>query len=294
MSDKFEIVGIKKERWEEPEQKKRQSEKFPFFSAALFCLIVAGCLLGKWIAVKAPAWMDLQNGSTPPCREFLFGTDTMGRDIFSMIWSGGRVSLFIGAASTLLSTGIAIVFGAFAGSAPSWLDGLLMRLADILLSVPGLLLVVFVQALFGKASVLSISAVIGVTGWMSIARVVRTQVKQIRSSEYVIASECMGGGFFHVLWRHLAPNFAPSIMFMVIMNIRSAITAESTLSFMGIGLPVEVISWGSILSLADGALISGAWWMIGIPGLFLVATLMCLTDIGNYLRRRMNQKERNL
>ena len=104
--------------------------------------------------------------------------------------------------------------------------------------------------------------VIGLTGWMSIARVVRTEVRQIRGSEFVLASKCMGGGFFHVLWKHLAPNFAASIMFMVVMNVRSAIVAESTLSFMGIGLPVEVITWGSMLSLAEKALLTGSWWII--------------------------------
>ena len=97
-----------------------------------------------------------------------------------------------------------------------------------------------------------------------------------------------------ILWHHLAPNFISSIMFMVVMNIRTAIAAESTLSFMGIGLPVEVISWGSMLSLAEKALLSNSWWMILIPGAFLVMTLLCVTNLGNYLRRSVNRQERNL
>ncbi len=171
---------------------------------------------------------------------------------------------------------------------------MIMRIVDILLSIPGLLPVVLLQAVLGKASVLSISFVIGITGWMSMAKVVRMEVRQIRNSEYVIASACMGGGFFHVLRHHLAPNFIPSIMFMVVMNIRSAIVAESTLSFMGIGLPVEVISWGSMLSLANQALSGRAWWMILMPGLFLVVTLVCLTNLGNHLRKCANKKHSNL
>ena len=126
-----------------------------------------------------------------------------------------------------------------------------MRFTEIFLSIPSLLLVVLLQAILGKANVLSLSLVIGLTSWTSIAKVVRTEVRQIRNSEYVIASRCMGGGFFHILWKHLAPNFISTIMFMVIMNVRSAIISESTLSFMGIGLPVEVISWGSMLSLSE-------------------------------------------
>ncbi len=122
-------------------------------------------------------------------------------------------------------------------------DSLLMRFTEIFLSIPNLLLVILLQAVLGKASIFSISFIIGITSWPSIAKVVRTEVKQIRNSGYVIAARCMGGSFRHVLWKHLTPNFASSIMFMVVMNIRSAIIAESTLSFMGIGLPLEQISW---------------------------------------------------
>ena len=143
-------------------------------------------------------------------------------------------------------------------------------------------------------NVITISAVIGMTSWTSIAKVVRTEVRQIRNSEYVIASRCMGGSFFYILWHHLAPNFFSSIMFMVVMNIRSAIVAESTLSFMGIGLPLEVISWGSMLSLSEKALMTKAWWIILIPGVFLIVTLLSFTSIGNYLRKQANRKQRNL
>lgn len=243
---------------------------------------------------KDPTYMDLQHCIAAPGREFLFGTDTMGRDIFSMIWYGGRISLFIGVIATAISTVIAVVFGAASGCAPAWLDDLMMRLTEILMSVPNLLVVVFLQAILGKPNVLSLSLVIGVTSWTSIAKVVRSEVRQLRGSEYVVAARCMGGGFFHILTRHLTPNFFSSIMFMVVMNVRSAIVAESTLSFMGIGLPLEVISWGSMLSLSEKALMTDAWWIILIPGLFLVATLLSITSIGNDLRRQANRKESNL
>ena len=104
----------------------------------------------------------------------------------------------------------------------------------------------------------------------------------------------MGADFFHILVQHLAPNFVSSIMFMVVMNIRSAIVAESTLSFMGMGLPLDVISWGSLLSASDKALMTKAWWVIVIPGVFLILLLICLTEIGNWLRKSVNQKESNL
>nr|WP_177297833.1 ABC transporter permease [uncultured Blautia sp.] len=290
----FEIVGQRDIQEEQPSPKKKWYQGKPVLSAGILAVILLGCFFAEAVMTKDPSYMDLLNYNKAPDGEFLFGTDTMGRDIFSMIWYGGRISLTIGALSTLISTVVAVVIGAFSGAAPQWLDNLLMRFTEIFLSVPSLLLVILFQAILGKANVLSLSIVIGLTGWTGIAKVVRTEVRQIRNSEYVIASRCMGGRFFHILWKHLAPNFVSSIMFMVIMNVRSAIIAESTLSFMGIGLPLEIVSWGSMLSLSEKALMTNSWWIILIPGIFLVGTLLCLTNIGNYMRKHVNRKESNL
>ena len=169
-----------------------------------------------------------------------------------------------------------------------------MRVHEIFISIPNLLLIVLLQAILGQASVWSLSIVIGLTSWMSIAKVVRTEVRVLRGSEYVQAARCMGGGFFHVLWEHLAPNFLSAILFMVVMNVQSAILAESTLSFLGLGLPLEVVSWGSMLSLAQQALLTDSWWVVVIPGVFLIATLLSVTAIGNTLQRSGAQEGGNL
>ena len=290
----FELTGIHNIQETVPEKKKKWYQGKPVVSVAILLLIVLGCVCAEWIMTKDPIYMDLLNYNKAPDRELLFGTDTMGRDIFSMIWYGGRISLTIGGLSTVISTLIAVIVGAFSGMAPAWLDEAIMRFTEIFLSVPSLLLIILLQAIMGKATVLSLSFVIGVTSWTSIAKVVRTEVRQIRNSEFVIASRCMGGGFFHILWKHLAPNSFSAIMFMVIMNVRTAMMSEATLSFMGIGLPVEIITWGSMLSLAEKALMTGSWWIILIPGLFLVVTVLCLTNIGNACRQQANRKESNL
>ena len=293
MDNQFVQVGIRPIPAPQAKKQKWYQGK-PLVSMAVLGVIVISCLLCDLFIPKDPTYMDLYHANLAPCAEFWFGTDTMGRDIFSMIFYGGRISLFIGFFATVISTAIAVVFGAVSGLMPKWLDDVLMRLTEIILSIPNLLLIIFVQAILGKANVLSISLVIGITGWATIAKVVRTEVRQIRSAEYVVASRCMGAGFFHILWKHLTPNFVSSIMFMVVMNIRGAIGAESTLSFMGIGLPLEIISWGSMLSLSEKALLSGSWWLILIPGVFLVVTLLCVTNIGNYLRKCGNRKVSNL
>ena len=289
----FTMVGIREEP-PKPTKKVSRMAGFPWISVILFGIIVLCCLFAEVLMTKDPTYLDLKNFNVAPNGEFLFGTDTLGRDIFSGIWYGGRISITIGFLATVISTFIAVVYGSVSGIAPTWLDTLMMRFTEIFLSVPGLLLVLFLQAILGAANVWTLSIVIGVTSWASISKVVRTEVRQIRNSEYVVASRCMGGGFFHILGKHLAPNFIASIMFMVVMNVRGAIGSESTLSFMGMGLPLEVISWGSMLSLSEKALLTSSWWIIFIPGAFLVTLLMCLTNIGNYLRKAANRKESNL
>lgn len=293
-ADKFTPAAPRPAPGDLPPARTKRLRRVLFLPAALLALIVLGCLGCELFIPRDPAYMDLECCNVPPCREFLFGTDGMGRDIFSMLWYGGRVSLGIGFAAAALSTLIAVVLGSLAGMAPGGAEKLLMRANEIVLSIPNLLLVLLIQALLGGNGAAGIAIVLGLTGWMSMARVVRVSVRQLRQSGYVLASRCMGGSFFHVLRRHLLPNFLPSIAYMAVMNVRSAIIAESTLSFMGLGLPPAVISWGSMLSLAEGALTGRQWWIIVIPGLFLVATVLCLTALGDAMQERGSRRHSNL
>ena len=289
----FTPVGLRPGKVESP-GKVRRRKRFPWTSAIFLGVILLGCLFAEALMTHDPGYLALEHINEGPGPVFFFGTDALGRDIFSGIWYGGRISIAIGFLATFVSTVIALIYGTVSGLAPQWLDTLLMRFAELFLSVPGVLLVLFLQAILGSANVLSLSLVIGVTGWASIAKVVRTEVRQLRTCEYVVASRSMGGGFWHILLRHLTPNFIASTLFMVVMNVRSAISLEATLSFLGMGLPLETVSWGSMLSLADKALLTGSWWMILIPGGFLVTLMLCLTSLGNYLRKAANPKGSNL
>lgn len=267
-----------------------KKKKFPVFSLVILGLIILGCLFGKLLATGDPFYMNLTEVSLPPGGAHYFGTDTMGRDIYSMIWEGGRVSLYIGILATVISSGIAIVYGCVSGLVPDPLDDLLMRFTEIILSIPSILLVIFLQALLGKATATSIAVVIGLTSWMNISKVIRSEVRQIRSSDFVLASRLAGGKFFYILRKHLFPNFISSTMFMIVTNVSAAIGTEATLSFLGIGLPMEIISWGSMMSLSQKALLSNSWWIILIPGIFLVTTLVCITNVGEYIRLRNNRE----
>ncbi len=260
--------------------------KKPLPSAAVLAAIMLLCALADFIAGGDASYMDLNALLVPPGAAHLFGTDQTGRDLFKMILHGGRVSLTIGLLATGITALIAFVYGGAAGLAPKWLDGLLMRLTELLLSVPSVLYVVSIQAVLGKPTVLSLSVVIGATSWMAIAKIIRAEVRQIHESEFILASRLMGARFPYILRRHLLPNFMPSVMFMLIYQVSQAIAAEATLSFLGLGMPPGSATWGALISLSQDALLTNSWWVIIIPSAFLITTLVCMTNIGEWLRRK--------
>lgn len=266
----------------------------PWGSLALLGLITAACLLAGLLAPYPSDLMDSTVISQPPGGSHLLGTDHMGRDLFSLLLYGGRASLYIGLLSGSLSTVIAVVYGTVSGLAGERISDLMMRLAEMMMSVPSILLVLFLQAIWGTASPTSIAVVIAVTSWMNISKVVRSEVRQIRNSDYILAARTMEAPFWYLLLRHLVPNFISSIMFMVVTNIGQAMLTESTLSFLGLGLPLTTVSWGSLMSMSQNVLLSGCWWMILIPGLVLVTTLVCITNIGECIRRENNRIYSNL
>ena len=175
--DDFTLVGARPQAPLPAQKKVPWYRGKPIAAYLILGLIVLGCLLWSTFSKTDAGYMDLSACNLAPSRSHLFGTDTMGRDIFAMIWSGGRLSLIIGVCSTLLSTFIAVFFGSLSGCAGERLGGLLTRVNEIFISIPNLLLIVLLQAILGQASVWSLSIVIGLTSWMSIAKVVRTEVR---------------------------------------------------------------------------------------------------------------------
>lgn len=263
-------------------------------AAALLLLIGAACLMAPLLAPYPADLMDSSAVTRPPDGSHIFGTDAMGRDLFTMVLYGGRVSLYIGIFSGCLSTVIGVVYGSISGLAPERISDLMMRCTELLMSVPAILLALFLQAIWGQPSATSVAVVIAVTGWMNISKMVRSEVRQIRQSDYVLAAKTMGADFFYLLIRHLGPNFVSTIMFMVISNVGHAMLTEATLSFLGLGLPLSQVSWGSLMTMSQNVLLSGAWWLILIPGIFLVVTVVCMTELGEAFRRKNSGKHSNL
>lgn len=295
--DLFAVVGAGRETGEPVGEKKDDKGKWkgkPVISAVLLLLIILGCVFAPAFVNHDPTAFYLDSLNTPPGREFYFGTDSLGRDLYSIMFYGGRTSLTIGLLGAAIIAVIGTVYGCVSGTLPDSADAVMMRLAEAGGSIPSILLVLIFSALIPAKNVFTLSFVIGITGWFGMARIVRSEVRQIRNCEYVLYARCTGGRFLYVMWRHLLPNFLSAVMFAAVSNISTCITMESTLSFLGLGLPVDILSWGSMLSLANRALIMNTWWVIVIPGLFLVVTLLCITNVGNYLRKEVNRRHSNL
>ena len=268
---------------------RRAFNKIPKISSFFLLVIILGCIFAPLLANHNPTEFYSSNLNQPPDGEFYFGTDSMGRDIYSVLWYGGRISIIIGLLAAAVSTIIGIVYGCISGLAPGKFDAFFMRLAEILCSIPCLLLQLLLLGMVNGTGIISLSIIIGVTNWMNLSRFVRTEVRQIRNSDYVLSATMMGARFFHVLWYHLLPNFLSPILFVIVSSIGISMTMEATLSFLGLGLPTEIVSLGTMLSLASRALLTNSWWVILVPGVFLVVTLVCITNIGHRLRREINR-----
>lgn len=258
------------------------------FSFVMLLLLQAGVLYPS-----DPGYMALTKKNLAPSAGHLFGTDPLGRDVFGMVLHGGRISMAVGLLATLVSTGTAVLLGTLGALLPKSLANLINRFMDLCLSIPSILLMIFLQALWGGNTLLSISVSIGLSGWMTMAKMVSIQIQRIRGEEYVQLARYQGAGSVYLLRRHFLPELLPVVVHMSFSGFAHAMAAETTLSFLGIGFPVGTVTWGTLLSLSGQALLSKSWWIILIPGVFLVTTVVALVEIGDGIRKR-NSIAKNL
>lgn len=223
-------------------------------------------------------------------RRFLFGTDANGRDLLTRALIAGRVSLAIGLLATLVALAIGVTYGALAGYLGGRIDAVMMRLVDILYSLPFIFFVILLVVFFGRNFVLMFLAV-GAVEWLDMARIVRGQTLSLRRQEYVQAAEALGVDTPGILARHIVPNLVGPVVVYMTLLIPRVILLESFLSFLGLGVQEPMTSWGVLI--AEGARnIQGATWMLTFPAVFLVATLFSLNFIGDGLRDALDPKDR--
>ena len=253
-------------------------------------VILLFAVLAPAIAPYDPSAIDAGNILAAPSAAHIFGTDALGRDVFSRIVYGGRISLSIGFIAVGISVLIGIFFGSVAGYYAGRTDSVIMRVVDIMLCFPAFFLILAVIAVL-EPSIFNIMAVIGSTGWMGVARLVRAEVLTLKERDYVTASKIMGAGNFWIITRHLIPNAAGPVMVSATLGIGGAILVESALSFLGIGVQPQTPSWGNMLM--DGKSTLGvAWWLTVFPGLFILFKVLSYNILGEGLRDMMEPRLR--
>lgn len=262
-------------------------------AGSIVLLLLAICCFGaNWIAPHPANEQDLLLGAVKPGTDgHLLGTDNLGRDFLSELLYAGRISLSIGLAVAVLSTAIGTLLGALAGYLGGWVEELVMRIVDLFLIVPAV--AVLALALRGLGtSPLTIILVLSAIGWTSIARVARSQVVSLREKEFIEASRLLGASTSRIIFRHMLPNLAGVIAVNVSLAVATAIIVESTLSFLGFGVQPPQSSWGQLLSDAAGLLGTDQTYLLIFPGLFILATVLCVNFIGDGLRDAFDQRAR--
>lgn len=258
---------------------------------ALVGAVVLAALLAPWLAPHDPLTGDLRHAYLlPPNATYLLGTDTQGRDVLSRVLYGARLSLLVGVVSQSVAVTLGVSLGLIAGYYGRWVESAIMRLADITLAFPTLLLLIAVAAAV-KPSLPVIFLVIGVVGWAGMARLVRGQVLVLKHSEYVLAAQALGARDRRILLRHLLPNVRAQVIIAATLGIAAAIMAEAALSFVGLGAQPPTPSWGAMV--ADGRdLLRVAPWVSFAPGIAIGIAVLGFNLVGDILREAYDPQSR--
>ena len=247
-------------------------------------------LLAPVIAPMDPNRPDVRKILDSPSSRHPLGTDQLGRDVLSRMLYGARVSLAVGFVSVGIATVIGIALGSAAGYHGGTVDALVMRLVDLMLVFPRFFLLLAVLG-FLRPSIWTIMAVIGLTGWMSVARLVRAEFLSLREREFVLWSQSIGASAFRIIWRHILPNAIAPVLVAITLGIPAAILAESGLSFLGLGVQPPHATWGNILSEGKDAIEIG-WWLSVYPGLAILVTVLSYNLLGEGIRDALDPRLR--
>ena len=279
-------------------------------AAFLTLVCVGGAVFAPWIAPHNPfdsGTLVLTDGFTPPAwiaggrMQYLLGTDDQGRDMLSAIMYGARISLAVGVASVLFSMALGVGLGLFAGYVGGRVDAFIMRVADIQLSFPAILIALLIDGVARVAlpreahdqiAVYVLILAIGVSGWVQYARTVRGSTLVERNKEYVQAARVIGRSQASIMFRHVLPNVMGPVLVIATIHIATAIITEATLSFLGVGVPATQPSLGTLIRVGNDFLLSGEWWITVFPGLALIVLVLSVNLVGDWLRDALNPKLR--
>lgn len=253
-----------------------------------FFMVVA--CFAPLIATHEPSATDLQSVLKAPSSMHFFGTDEVGRDVFSRVVYGTRISIFVGFIAVGISSLIGIVLGLIAGYYGGIIDSIVMRFTDIMLSFPTFFLILAIIA-FLSPSIVNVMVVIGLTGWMGVARLVRAEVMSVKKREYISAVVIQGLSVSKIMFKHILPNVLSPVIVTATLGVAGAILLESSLSFLGLGVQPPDASWGNILTEGQRN-ITNAWWLSLFPGLAIVITAIGYNLLGEGLRDILDPKNK--
>jgi len=254
----------------------------------IILLVFLLAMLAPFIAPYDPDFFNVKEILLPPSTIHWMGTDGLGRDVLSRMLYGARISLLVGLVAVGISTAIGIILGAIAGYYRGWVDTVIMRLVDVMLSIPSFFLILAVIA-FLTPSIINIMIVIGLTSWMGVTRLVRAEFLSLADREFVMASRTLGAKDFRLIFTHLLPNSLTPIIVSSVLGVASAVLLESGLSFLGLGVQAPQASWGNILT--DGKeYIQFAWWLSLFPGMAILITVLGYNLLGEGLRDALDPR----
>ncbi len=268
--------------------KKALSNPLALAGFIIILLIFLLAMLAPLIAPYDPNEINVKAILLGPSMQHWMGTDGLGRDVLSRMLHGGRISLLVGLVAVGISNLIGILLGAIAGFYRGWVDICIMRLVDVMLSIPSFFLILAVIA-FLTPSIINIMIVIGLTSWMGVTRLVRAEFLSLREREYVLASRTLGARDYRIIFTHLLPNSLTPIIVSAVLGVAGAVLMESGLSFLGLGVQAPQASWGNILT--DGKeYIQFAWWLSLFPGLAILITVLGYNLLGEGLRDALDPR----
>lgn len=269
-----------------------------FFRNSLACFGSFVVVVLFFVAVFAPAIapydhnaIDVSSILLPPSARHLCGTDALGRDVFSRMLYGARISLVVGFVAVGISTLIGVLIGAIAGYYGRWVDALFMRCVDTMLCIPDIFLILTVIAFVGE-SIINIMVVIGLTSWMGVARLVRAEFLSLKEREFVLAARAAGAGDARIIFLHILPNALGPVFVSAVLGVASAVLLESALSFLGLGVQPPDPSWGNILMEGKDNM-ETAWWLSVFPGIAILITVLGYNLLGEGLQDMLQPRFRN-
>jgi ABC-type dipeptide/oligopeptide/nickel transport system permease subunit len=266
--------------------------KLAVISLVLLIVIFACGFCAQWIAPYDPATIDLNNLLSPPSSQHLFGTDGLGRDYFSNVVWGIRTSAEVGMVVAILSSIIGLVVGALAGYYRGWLDNLLMRITDLVLTLPALAILLVASALLGAGNQWRVTVILALFFWTGLARVVRGVFLSLREKEYVEAAKAGGAGDLRIMFRHILPNTLGPIIVNGTLSVASAILTEAALSFLNFGIRPPTPSLGVLIS--AGQTYPQNWWLTVFPGVVIVLIVLSVNFVGDGLRDAFDPTQRRV